>query len=372
MEECRRMKIKVLGPDINESQSGFAVNNKGEIRFGFSGLKGVGEAAIENNIEERKKNGRYKDVFDLVKRANLRTVNKKSLESLIYGGAFDCFNEMHRAQYFHANTGDISNLEKMLKFGSVLQQQNSNSANTLFGDLELPPIVPPKLPNCSPWQLIEQLDYEKEVTGMYISGHPLDNYKFELTHYDIMPIGQYNEVKNFINNNPLTKTLRVAGLVIDAQHRVSKSGKKFGVLHIEDFTGKTEFMLWSEDYLRYQKYLEKGLVIMIEGAFQKYYNADQYRFQIAKIHLLDTIKITTTKQVLVYIEPRFINEEFISFMEKNFSTHPGPSSMIFIIKDPETGLNVNLHTLERGFTMNDDLVQFLAQNDYLDINVILN
>ena len=372
MEECRRMKIKVLGPDINESQSGFAVNNKGEIRFGFSGLKGVGEAAIENIIEERKKNGRYKDVFDLVKRANLRTVNKKSLESLIYGGAFDCFNEMHRAQYFHANTGDISNLEKMLKFGSVLQQQNSNSANTLFGDLELPPIVPPKLPNCSPWQLIEQLDYEKEVTGMYISGHPLDNYKFELTHYDILPIGQFNEVKNFINNNPLTRTLRVAGLVIDAQHRVSKTGKKFGVLHIEDFTGKTEFMLWSEDYVRYQKYLEKGLVIMIEGAFQKYYNSEQYRFQLAKIHLLDTIKVTTTKQVLVYMDPRLINEEFISFMEKNFSSHPGPSSMIFIIKDPETGLNVNLHTLERGFTMNDELVQFFSQNNYLDINVILN
>ena len=195
---------------------------------------------------------------------------------------------------------------------------------------------------------------------MYISGHPLDNYKFELTHYDILPIGQFNEVKNFINNNPLTRTLRVAGLVIDAQHRVSKTGKKFGVLHIEDFTGKTEFMLWSEDYVRYQKYLEKGLVIMIEGAFQKYYNSEQYRFQLAKIHLLDTIKVTTTKQVLVYMDPRLINEEFISFMEKNFSSHPGPSSMIFIIKDPETGLNVNLHTLERGFTMNDELVQFFS------------
>lgn len=372
MEECRRMKIKVLGPDINESQSGFAVNNKGEIRFGFSGLKGVGEAAIENIIEERKKNGIYKDIFDLVKRANLRTVNKKSLESLIYGGAFDCFKQMHRAQYLHANTGDISNLEKIIKFGSVIQQHNSNSSNTLFGDLELPPIEPPKLPNCNPWQLIEQLDYEKEVTGMFISGHPLDNYKFELTHYDIQPISRFNEIKNTIKEKPYTRPIRIAGLVIDAQHRVSKNGKKFGVLHIEDFYGKTEIMLWSEDYVRYQKYLEKGMIIMIEGAYKKFFNSEEYRYQLAKIHLLETIKITNTKQVKININPGFIDDDFIAFMENNFKAHPGTTSILFNIKDPETGLNVNMHTLNMGFTMNDDLVQFFTENAYIDIHVVLN
>lgn len=372
MEECRRMKIKVLGPDINESQSGFAVNNKGEIRFGFSGLKGVGEAAIENIIEERKKNGIYKDIFDLVKRANLRTVNKKSLESLIYGGAFDCFKQMHRAQYLHANTGDISNLEKIIKFGSVIQQQNSNSSNTLFGDLELPPIEPPKLPNCNPWQLIEQLDYEKEVTGMFISGHPLDNYKFELTHYDIQPISRFNEIKNLIKEKPYTRPIRIAGLVIDAQHRVSKNGKKFGVLHIEDFYGKTEIMLWSEDYVRYQKYLEKGMILMIEGAYKKFFNSEEYRYQLAKIHLLETIKITNTKQVKININPGFIDDDFIAFMENNFKAHPGTTSILFNIKDPETGLNVNMHTLNMGFTMNDDLVQFFTENAYIDIHVVLN
>ena len=372
MEECRRMKIKVLGPDINESQSGFAVNNKGEIRFGFSGLKGVGEAAIENIIEERKKNGIYKDIFDLVKRANLRTVNKKSLESLIYGGAFDCFKQMHRAQYLYANAGDISNLEKIIKFGSVIQQHNSNSSNTLFGDLELPPIEPPKLPNCNPWQLIEQLDYEKEVTGMFISGHPLDNYKFELTHYDIQPISRFNEIKNLIKEKPYTRPIRIAGLVIDAQHRVSKNGKKFGVLHIEDFYGKTEIMLWSEDYVRYQKYLEKGMIIMIEGAYKKFFNSEEYRYQLAKIHLLETIKITNTKQVKININPGFINDDFIAFMENNFKAHPGTTSILFNIKDPETGLNVNMHTLNMGFTMNDDLVQFFTENAYIDIHVVLN
>lgn len=372
MEECKRMKIKVLGPDINESQSGFAVNDKGEIRFGFSGLKGVGEAAIENIIEERKKNGRYKDIFDLVKRSNLRTVNKKTLESLIYGGAFDCFTNMHRAQYFFANEGDMTNLEKIIKFGSVLQQQNSNSTNTLFGDMELPPIVPPKLPNCNPWQLIEQLDLEKEVTGVFISGHPLDNYKFELTHYDIMPISRFNEIKADIKVDPYKKPIRIAGLVIEGQHRLTKTGKKFGVVTLEDFSGKTEIMLWSEDYVRYQKYLEKGTIIIVEGAYKKYFNSEDYRFQLNKIHLLDTIKSTNTRQVQVSVEPKFINAEFISFMEKNFKSNPGTTTMIFVIKDPQTGLQTSMHTLEKGFTLNDDLVQFFTENEYMDIHVVLN
>jgi DNA polymerase-3 subunit alpha len=166
MEECKPMGIKVLGPDINESQNGFAVNDKGQIRFGFSGMKGVGENAIESIVEERTKHGKFKDVFDLVRRVNLRAVSKKTLESLIYSGAFDCFTDMHRAQYFFQAPGDAVSLEKIAKFGAVFQSQAQSSANTLFGDLQMPEIMPPKLGTCAPWQLIEKLDYEKEVTGM--------------------------------------------------------------------------------------------------------------------------------------------------------------------------------------------------------------
>ena len=169
MEECKRMGLKVLGPDINESQNSFAVNKKGEIRFGFSGLKGVGEKAIEDTIEERKKHGPYSSIFDLVKRVNQRTVNKKSLESLVYSGAFDCFTDLIRAQYFYQAPGDVSALEKIIKFGSVFQTQNATTSNTLFGDLQMPEIVPPKLLPCEPWPLATQLDYEKDITGMYMS-----------------------------------------------------------------------------------------------------------------------------------------------------------------------------------------------------------
>ena len=196
------MGIKVLGPDINESQKGFAVNKKGEIRFGFSGMKGVGENAIENIIEEREKSGYFNSIFDLAKRVNQRSVNKKSLESLAYSGAFDCFKDITRAQYFYVAPGDVQGLEKILKFGSVFQFQNATASNTLFGDLQMPDIVPPKLSPCEPWPLAEQLDFEKEVTGMYMSGHPLDNFKFQMKHFGFTTITDFNEFKDNISANP--------------------------------------------------------------------------------------------------------------------------------------------------------------------------
>jgi DNA polymerase-3 subunit alpha len=173
MEECKRMGLKVLGPDINESQNGFAVNKKGEIRFGFSGMKGVGEAAIEGIIEEREKRGHFSSIYDLIKRVNQRTVNKKSLESLAYAGAFDCFKNIHRAQYFYVAPGDnATGLEKIIRFGNQYQAQLSSSSNTLFGDLQMEEVNPPKLYECEQWPLIKLLDHEKDVIGIYIQRAP--------------------------------------------------------------------------------------------------------------------------------------------------------------------------------------------------------
>ena len=370
MEECKRMGLTVLGPDINESNNGFAVNKNGEIRFGFSGLKGVGEAAIENIVEERTKHGHYKDVYDIVKRVNLRSVNKKSMESLAYSGAFDCFKDIHRAQYFYQVPGDSPGMEKILKFGSIYQSQSANSANTLFGDLQMPEIVPPKLPICAPWQLIEQLDFEKEVTGMYMSGHPLDNFKFELKHYNITSLADYNEVKNAVGVIPTFKQFRLAGLVIDAQHRLTKTGKNFGVLHIEDFSGKSEFMLWSEDYVKYTNYLEKGMIVLIEGAFKQRYNSDQYEFKIAKLHLLETVKSSLTKEVIIDIPPQFIDEDFVTFIDKNIRSYPGRTAIKFNISDPVQNHKISMRSLEKGFTMNDEMALYLNDHQHIDVSVL--
>jgi DNA polymerase-3 subunit alpha len=370
MEECKRMGLTVLGPDINESQNGFAVNKKGEIRFGFSGLKGVGENAIENIIEERNKHGQFKDIFDLVKRVNLRAVSKKSLESLIYSGTFDCFKDMHRAQYFFTAPGDVISLEKIVKFGAVYQSNSASTSNTLFGDLQMPDIVPPKLANCPPWQLIEQLDFEKEVTGMFMSGHPLDNFKFELNHYNITPIADFLEVKNAVGVTPTSKSFRLAGLVVDAQHRLTKTGKNYGVLFIEDFSGKTDFFVWQEDYVKYINYFEKGMIIMIEGAFrEKRFKQGEYEFSFSKLHLLETVKSTLTKQVIIDIQPEFIDEAFIDFIENNIKEHPGKASIKFNIHDKVKDHKISLYT-ENSFTMNDDMAVFINERPYFDVNVL--
>ena len=269
MEECKRMGLKVLGPDVNESKKGFAVNQKGEVRVGLGGLKGVGEAAVESIIEERNHKGPFSSIFNMIQRINQRAVNKKTLESLAYAGSFDCFPDIHRAQYFYMPQGDTSTgLEKIIKFGNVFQTNSTHSTNSLFGDLVMPDIATPKLPNCEPWTLTELLDHEKDVTGMFMSGHPLDHFKFEITHYGITRLGEFNEIKEALTlqSNP-GKSYRLAGLVTDAQHRVSKTGKQFGSFVIEDYTGKAEFMLWSEDYARYANYLEKGKNLVPDGKF---------------------------------------------------------------------------------------------------------
>ncbi len=371
MEECKRMGLKVLGPDINESLNGFAVNQKGEIRFGFSGLKGVGEAAIENIIEERKKRGPFVSIYDLAKRVNQRSVNKKSLESLAYSGTFDCFKDIHRAQYFFAPPGDSPGLERIIKFGNVFQSQSANATNTLFGDLQMPDIVPPKLPMCEPWPLAQQLDYEKEVTGMYMSGHPLDNFLFEMKHYNISPLADFTEFKQMVNTLPNpAKSFRLAGLVVDAQHRLTKTGKNFGILTIEDFSGKAEFMLWSEDYVKYTNYMEKGMIVMVEGGFKQRYNKEEYEFRLAKIHLLETVKISLTKQVVIEVAPQFINDDFVTFIDKNIKANPGKSGLRFNITDARNNFKVGLYSMEHGFTMNDDMAQFLQNNPDIDVSVV--
>ena len=371
MEECKRMGLTVLGPDINESNIGFAINKKGEIRFGFSGLKGVGENAIINIIDERNKHGKFISIYDLAKRVNHRNANKKSLESLVYSGAFDCFKDITRAQYFFQPPGDMQGLEKILKFGSVFQSQSANTANTLFGDLQMPDIIPPKLAICEPWPLIVQLDFEKDVTGMYISGHPLDNYKFEIQHYNISPLADFNEFKLTVNTHANSAMgFRLAGLIVDIQHRLTKKGKKFAVLSVEDYSGKTEFMLWSEDCVKYNNYLEKGLIVMIEGAFRQRYDGQPFEFGLNKLHLLDTVKSILTKQVIIDVEPQFINKEMVEFIDANIKANPGKTSLKFNIIDKRNNLKVGMYSLEKSMTMNDDLAFYLNENKDIEVYLV--
>ncbi|MEY2901653.1 MAG: polymerase subunit alpha, partial [Bacteroidota bacterium] len=373
MEECKRMGIKVLGPDINESLKGFAVNKKGEIRFGMGGIKGVGEAAVENIIAEREKNGHYPDMFDFIARVLQKSVNKKSLECLAYSGAFDCFTAYHRAQYFHVPDGEKqSGLEKIVSYGQAKQAHAIGTTNTLFGNLSAAMEVPqPKIGVCEPWTLTELLDHEKEVTGMYMSGHPLDHFKFELKYYGISKISDFNEIKETLHLQPNPgKVLRVAGLIIDVQHRVTKTGKNFGSFAMEDLSGKTEFLLWSEDYIRFQNYLEKGTNIMCTGFFRpKYGRPDEFDFKINSMSLLETVKQTLTRSIEISMHPAAVTAELVDFVDSNIKQNPGKTSLRFNMFEPKENLKVSLYSLDKSFLMNEDMAGFLLNNPDFEVNV---
>ncbi len=372
MEECKRMGLKVLGPDINESKQGFTANHNREIRVGLGGLKGVGESAVESIILERKNSGNFTTIFDLIKRVNQRSVNKKTLESLGYAGAFDCFKELHRAQYFYIPQGDTSTgLEKIIRFGNVYQTNSNNNTNSLFGELTMPDIATPKIPNCDPWPLTELLDHEKEIIGIFMSGHPLDHFKFEINHYGITKISEFNEIKESVGlQSQPNKMYRVAGLVIEAQHRVTKTGKQFGSFFIEDYSGKCEFILWSEDYAKYSNYLEKGKNLFLAGFFRQRFNKSEFEFKVERLMLLESIKQQLTRQVVVDIDARFLNEEKVRFIEKNVKSYPGKSSLKFNISEAKNNFRISMYTLDNGFEMNDEMAAFLESTPELEVQVV--
>lgn len=373
MEECKRMGLKVLGPDINESRKGFTVNKKGEIRFGLGGLKGVGEAAVESIIEERQK-GPYTSIFDLVKRVNLRTVNKKTMESLAYAGAFDCFKEVHRAQYFFTPPNDNTNgLEKIIKYGQVCQTQAQTQTNTLFGDLGTSmEIEPPKIPDCSPWPLVVQLGKEKEVTGVFISGHPLDDYRFEMEYYGITPIAHVNEYKlKEPEEIKSSKVFRVMGLVSDAQHRISKTGSKFGSFVIEDYSGKLELMLFSEDYIKFAQLLQPDNIVFIQGYYKQRFNGE-FDFKISSICLAESVKKNFTKGLTIQLPAADVTNEMIQFMHQNLRVHRGSAKLTFSIVDEEDGLQIELLSNGKGFEMNNELIEFLSNQVNWQIKVDYN
>jgi len=382
MEECKRMGLKVLGPDVNESRKGFAVNQRGEIRVGLGGLKGVGEATVNSMIEERERNGEFTNIFDMIQRINQRTVNKKTLESLAYAGAFDCFREFHRAQYFYLPPGDTSTgLEKIVRFGNMFQAQNVQHTNTLFSDQPVTmKIATPKIPNCEPWTLTELLNHEKDVTGMFMSGHPLDHFKFEIRHYGIFKLNEFNEIRDSetlcaVN---LNKQIRIAGLVTDAQHRVTKNGKNFAKIVLEDYSSNTELTFWSNDYPKFNNFFQAGFNLMVTGSFQPRmrYGQDQqlsqdgFEFRVTNITLLETVKKNLTRQLILNIDAMNISPSLIGFVEKNIRKFPGKSGIKFNVSEARNNFRISLYTMDSGFEMNDEMAIFLENTPEMEVQIV--
>lgn len=380
MEECRRIGIPVLGPDINESEKGFAVNKQGEIRFGLAGLKGVGEAAVQGILDERDRQGVFPSIFDFAKRIPQRSVNKKCLESLAMSGAFDYFQNLHRAQYFFKSERDnLSGLERIIRFGNQFLAGNTRGGNSLFEAENLADIANPKIPSCDPWPLTVLLEKEKEVTGMYLSGHPLDNFRFELKHYHIVQIKElvgFMDALNSGNSPDLASArnretqFRLAGFVSEAQaDRHTRKGNKFGSFIIEDYSGKTEILLWSEDYAKYSQFVQQGFCLFVSGSVRPRNYRNDFEFKVHGIQLLEEVKKKQTKQVSLMASAEAINQELVVFLEKNANQYPGKSELFFHLVDPREGWQVNLRSFTRSIELNDDLTQFLEKRADIDVHI---
>ncbi len=357
MEECQRMGLQVLGPDVNESLKGFSVPKDNVIRFGLNAIKGVGEAAVEDIIADREKNGAFETVFDFIKRVNQRTVNKKSLESLVLAGALDCFPQMHRAQYFYAPAIDpVNGMERLVRFGNQFQASSSVAANTLFGESTMPEVKPPAIPECEKWGLPELLEREKEVVGIYLSAHPLDGFKFEMENYGITPINQLDEYKG--------RSIKIAGYLTDAGHMTTKKGSKFGKFTINDYSGNFEIMLWEKSYVQYGNYLVNGQKLMLQGTYDEHkYRPGVMEFQISNILLLDEVRKVLTKKVTMTMPLQKVTDELVAFLHDNLKKYSGNTDVVIQVKDDTAQWMVKLKTLHMRIELNEELIHFLQENE---------
>jgi DNA polymerase III subunit alpha len=366
MEECRSMGLKVLGPDINESLKGFAVNKEGIVRFGMGAIKGVGEAAVEDILSERKANGPFATIFDLVKRVNQRTVNKKSIENLILAGGFDSFKELHRAQYFHTSAGEqMNNLERIIRFGNQYQADAQMNTNSLFGAMAMPDVKPPEIPSCEPWLLPELLEKEKEVVGIYISAHPLDGYKFEMENYGFSPINDLENRKN--------RTIRIAGFVSDAKELYTKKGDLYSRCVLNDYSGKMELTFWKENHVKYGDYLKDNQKIMITGSYaENRFRPGVWEFQVQSIVLLEQVRKLLTKKIAMRMPLHKLTPETVQFFINNFQQNPGSTEFSIQVADLTTMQNIGLRSGGAKLQLNDELVSYLQEHDYIEYSVEVN
>ncbi len=347
MEECKRMGIPVLGPDVNESQFKFTVNNKGEIRFGLGGMKGVGENAVMAIVNERLAEGSYNTIFDLLKRIDLRAVNKKTLESLALGGAFDNFQNCHRATFFHEGPDGRTFLERAIKYAQALKLQEESSQVSLFGESEEVEMPAPEIPAVPTWPRMFLLGKEKEVNGLYLSSHPLDDFRYEIDHVVTNKLSEFQEIERM---NDFT----VAGIISDALHLTARSGKPFGRFTIEDYSGKHEFALFGDEYLKFKSFLETNLMVLIRGKISRYtprWEGATERIE-AKIHQISLIQDVLEKHgkgIELQIPVQALNAENIESINNLITEHQGDKSLELLVFDHENPkVNVRMPRRSKG------------------------
>ncbi len=359
MEECKRAGIEVLGPDVNESFYKFSVNKNGAIRFGMGAIRGVGASAVKAIVGERKENGNYKSIFDVTKRVDLRAANKRAFDGLVLAGGFDSFTDTQREQYYALDEKGSTFIEKAIRFGNKFQESKNSAQVSLFGEASDVQFDEPIIPPCPPWNVMEKLSKEKEMIGIYISGHPLDDFKTEIKYFCNGKIDMLQNIDKLEGAE-----LTFAGIISDVQHRFTKNGKPWGIFVFEDYTESYEFKLFNEDYLKFRHYLIPNTFLYIKTAFRRPWQAADVRVNITQIQQLQDVLSKMAKKITINLDIKTLNEDNIQKMDKVIKKHKGSHHLNFTVYDVDEKLKLDMPSRSTKINISNELIEELTANEF--------
>ena len=365
MDESKATGVNVLGPDVNESSLKFSVNRHGDIRFGLGAIKGVGESAVQSILTERQKNGPFKDIFDFVQRVNLSACNRKNIENLALAGAFDSFPNIHREDFFVKNAKDETFVEVLVRYGNKYQMDKAAAANSLFGGEHEVEIATPEIVRASAWSDLERLNKERELVGIYLSAHPLDEFSVILENVCNTHMAQLSDLTPLQNHD-----LTLGGIVTGVREGYTKTGKPFGVAKVEDYSGTAEFAFFGNEWVEKKNFFAEGMFLFMHGKCQpRQWKQEEWEVKINNIELLSEVKDRLIEKLTVTAPLSAVNDEMIMELSSLVKENPGNAELYFYIRDEDGQMYVNLMSRTMKISVRKDIVNYLKSQPLLDYKI---
>lgn len=365
MSECKAIGIDTLGPDVNESRRKFSVDSKGNIRFGLGAVKGLGDSAVEAIIKEREANGPFKGIFDFIQRVPTGACKRNNLESLVLSGAFDCFTELTREQYLALNSKGETFIDTLARYGSKYQMDKNTAQNSLFGGLDVVEVATPEIPQAEPWSALERLNRERELVGIYLSAHPLDDYSVILTDVCNVHAADLQQMERFANSD-----LKLGGMVTGVRKGVTKTGKPYGIVQFEDYSGSMELPLFGQDWAEWASYMEVGNTLMIYARCQpRQWNPNQLELKVGKIDFLADIRDSVIEKITIAMNVDALDDDTLLSLQCIIRECPGNSDLYFLIADSDGQTHLNMHSRSTKVSVKKNLISFIESKPALSYKI---
>jgi DNA polymerase-3 subunit alpha len=367
MDECKQMGIATLGPDVNESYEKFGVNHHGEIRFGLGAIKGMGESAAQAIISEREKNGPYTSIYNFAERVNMSNVNRKAFESLALSGGFDSFGIRREDFFAQTPKGEVW-LDVLVRYGQTFQMEKNQMQNSLFGDFGAVEIATPPIPkNEDRWSDIERLNKERDLVGIYLSAHPLDEYKIILDNLCNTRCVELADRGAALKDR---EDVTLGGVVTSVQQKFGKNNKPWGIVTLEDFEGSGELVLFGEDWLNLNGKFIEGAAVYVTGKMQaRFYNNDQKELKVTNVELLQSVKEKAVDRITISVVSDQLDEQIVADLSEIINEHPGKTQLFFQLRDSQGRNHVLLHSKNGGVDVRHTLIDYIEKHDMLDYKI---